>query len=117
MPKALSNVSGFPRIGPQRELKMATEAYWADQRPLDQLLETASGLRADNWKLQREAGIDLIPSNDFSLYDQMLDMIALVGAVPERYGWDASSATWTATPTSRWRAAARTVGWTSPRWR
>ncbi len=91
MPKARSNVSGFPRIGPQRELKMATEAYWAGQRPLDQLLETASGLRADNWKLQRAAGIDLIPSNDFSLYDQMLDMIALVGAVPERYGWDASS--------------------------
>ena len=54
-------------------------------------LATAKELRAANWKLQRDAGIDLIPSNDFSLYDQVLDTIAMVGAVPERYGWDGSS--------------------------
>jgi 5-methyltetrahydropteroyltriglutamate--homocysteine methyltransferase len=90
---ALSNVSGFPRIGAQRELKVATESFWSGERSQDELLATARGLRAANWKLQREAGIDLIPSNDFSLYDQVLDTIALVGAVPERYGWDPSSGT------------------------
>ena len=85
---ALSNVSGFPRIGAQRELKVATESYWSGERSRDDLLETARELRAANWKLQRDAGIDLIPSNDFSFYDQVLDTIALVGAVPERYEWD-----------------------------
>jgi 5-methyltetrahydropteroyltriglutamate--homocysteine methyltransferase len=89
--KALSNVSGYPRIGAKRELKQATEAYWSGQRTQSDLLETARSLRAANWKLQRDAGIDLIPSNDFSLYDQVLDTIALVGAVPERYEWNGSS--------------------------
>ena len=91
MPQALSNVLGFPRIGAQRELKSATEAYWAGDRSLEELASTAKELRAANWKLQRDAGIDLIPSNDFSLYDQVLDTIAMVGAVPERYGWDGTS--------------------------
>jgi 5-methyltetrahydropteroyltriglutamate--homocysteine methyltransferase len=89
--KALSNVSGFPRIGAQRELKQATESYWSGRRSHDELVDAARSLRAGNWKLQRDAGIDLIPSNDFSFYDQVLDTIALVGAVPERYGWDGSS--------------------------
>ena len=91
MPQALSNVLGFPRIGAQRELKSATEAYWAGDRSLEDLAATAKDLRAGNWKLQRDAGIDLIPSNDFSLYDQVLDTIAMVGAVPDRYDWDGSS--------------------------
>jgi 5-methyltetrahydropteroyltriglutamate--homocysteine methyltransferase len=83
---ALSNVSGFPRIGRNRELKFATEGYWRGETSADQLAETAKGIRVENWKLMQDAGIDLIPSNDFSFYDQMLDTIALVGAVPERYG-------------------------------
>ena len=87
----LSNVSGFPRIGAQRELKVATEAHWSGERSEQELTSTAADLRAANWRLQRDAGIDLIPSNDFSLYDQMLDTIALVGAVPERYGWDGAA--------------------------
>src|SRR5690606_1794036 len=41
--------------------------------------------RASNWEMQKEAGLEHIPSNDFSFYDQVLDLIALVGAVPERY--------------------------------
>jgi 5-methyltetrahydropteroyltriglutamate--homocysteine methyltransferase len=85
---ALSNISGFPRIGRNRELKFATEGYWRGQTSADELAATAKAIRVENWKLMQDAGIDLIPSNDFSYYDQVLDTIALVGAVPERYGWD-----------------------------
>jgi len=84
---ALSNVSGFPRIGRNRDLKFATEGYWRGQTSAAELAEMAKRIRVENWKLMRDAGIDLIPSNDFSYYDQVLDAIALVGAVPERYGW------------------------------
>ena len=84
---ALSNVSGFPRIGRNRELKFATEGYWRGETSADELAATAKAIRVENWKLMQDAGIDLIPSNDFSYYDQVLDTIALVGAVPERYGW------------------------------
>src|SRR6476619_8665172 len=83
---ALSNIAGFPRIGPQRELKFATEGYWRGEVSEPELLETAKRIRLDNWRFMQKAGIDLIPSNDFSLYDHVLDTIALVGAVPERYG-------------------------------
>src|SRR3954464_8478922 len=85
---ALSNVSGFPRIGHNRELKFATEGYWRGEKSADELAATAKVIRVENWKLMQDAGIDLIPSNDFSYYDQVLDTIALVGAVPERYGWN-----------------------------
>src|SRR2546423_14052397 len=83
---SLSNIAGFPRIGPNRELKFAAEGCWRGETSAEQLAQTASEIRRANWKLMQEAGIDLIPSNDFSLYDQVLDAVALVGAVPERYG-------------------------------
>jgi 5-methyltetrahydropteroyltriglutamate--homocysteine methyltransferase len=85
---ALSNISGFPRIGRNRELKFATEGYWRGETSADELASTARRIRLENWKLMQDGGIDLIPSNDFSYYDQVLDTIALVGAVPARYGWD-----------------------------
>ncbi len=81
----LSNISGFPRIGPERELKFATEGYWKGDVSAGELAKTAKEIRVANWKLQQDAGIELIPSNDFSYYDQVLDAIALVGAVPARY--------------------------------
>jgi 5-methyltetrahydropteroyltriglutamate--homocysteine methyltransferase len=83
---ALSNISGFPRIGPNRELKFATEGFWRGEVSQAELEEAARRIRLDNWRLQADAGIDLIPSNDFSLYDHVLDAVALVGAVPHRYG-------------------------------
>ncbi|WP_125077058.1 5-methyltetrahydropteroyltriglutamate--homocysteine S-methyltransferase [Pseudoxanthomonas sp. SGT-18] len=76
---------GFPRIGPRRELKRALEAHWRGELPATQLLDTARELRARHWRLQREAGIDLPPSNDFSLYDQVLDTALLFDAIPRRY--------------------------------
>src|SRR5919198_3321132 len=82
---ALSSVHGFPRIGRRRELKFASERYWAGEGSREELAETAREIRRANWGLMREAGIGLIPSGDFSLYDQVLDVTALVGAVPERF--------------------------------
>ncbi len=82
---ALSNLAGFPRIGPERELKFATEGYWRGEVAQAELVEAAKRIRLDNWRFMQSAGIDLIPSNDFSLYDHVLDTIALVGAVPSRY--------------------------------
>jgi 5-methyltetrahydropteroyltriglutamate--homocysteine methyltransferase len=83
---ALSNIAGFPRIGPNRELKFAAESYWRGASSAEELAATGKQIRRANWKLMQDAGIDLIPSNDFSLYDQVLDACALVGAVPDRYG-------------------------------
>jgi 5-methyltetrahydropteroyltriglutamate--homocysteine methyltransferase len=84
--KIIASNLGFPRIGSHRELKTATESYWAGKSSAEDLLKTAVSLRARHWVLQRHAGIDHIPSGDFSLYDQMLDTIAMLGAVPPRYG-------------------------------
>ncbi len=78
---------GFPPLGAARELKRVTEGYWSGKVDRTELLATAAKLRAGHWALQHELGVDLIPSNDFSLYDRMLDTSALVGAVPPRYGW------------------------------
>ncbi|WP_276090499.1 5-methyltetrahydropteroyltriglutamate--homocysteine S-methyltransferase [Pedobacter sp. JY14-1] len=76
---------GYPRIGAQRQLKKACEQYWAGKIGLDELHEAGRKIREDNWKTQLDAGIDLIPCNDFSFYDQVLDTSLLLGAVPERY--------------------------------
>ncbi|AWL09443.1 5-methyltetrahydropteroyltriglutamate--homocysteine S-methyltransferase [Aquirufa nivalisilvae] len=76
---------GYPRIGSQRELKKASEQYWSGKIPVQQLLQTGSTIRQQNWQIQKNAGIDLIPCNDFSFYDQVLDTSLMVGAIPGRY--------------------------------
>ncbi len=78
---------GVPRIGPRRELKSALESYWSGKLTQAELLETAAGLRAASWARQRALGITVIPSNDFSLYDHVLDTSVMVGAIPKAYGW------------------------------
>jgi 5-methyltetrahydropteroyltriglutamate--homocysteine methyltransferase len=78
---------GFPRIGLRRELKMALEGHWAGKINAEDLQAIGSDLRAKAWTSQRDLGADVIPSNDFSLYDHVLDTTAMVGAVPEAYGW------------------------------
>lgn len=83
---AISTIAGYPRIGRDRELKWATERYWAGKTDVDALLTVARELRAAHWQTQHEAGIDLVAINDFSFYDQMLDMTVLLGAIPERFG-------------------------------
>src|SRR4030095_4202565 len=79
---------GYPRIGTNRELKRVVEAFWQSRCSEEELHAEAKRLRAAHWRKQKEAGIDLIPSNDFSYYDQMLDTAVLVGAVPERFKSD-----------------------------
>nr|WP_295865183.1 5-methyltetrahydropteroyltriglutamate--homocysteine S-methyltransferase [uncultured Chitinophaga sp.] len=76
---------GYPRIGSRRELKKACEAYWAGKQSLADLLTTGRDIRHQHWLLQQQAGMDLIPCNDFSFYDQVLDMSLMMGAIPQRY--------------------------------
>lgn len=80
-----SAILGFPRMGVNRDLKKATEAYWGGKISQAELLSEAKRLRLAHWKIQKDAGVDIIPSNDFALYDQVLAHIQDFGAVPERY--------------------------------
>ncbi len=76
---------GYPRIGGQRQLKKACEAYWAGKINQAELQQVAYAIREENWQTQLQAGIDLIPCNDYSYYDQVLDTCLLLGVIPERY--------------------------------
>ena len=78
-------VTGFPRIGKKRELKFAIESYFKGQISATELEKTAASLREYGWKKQKQAGIDFIPSNDFSFYDNVLDAAFTFGIVPQRY--------------------------------
>jgi 5-methyltetrahydropteroyltriglutamate--homocysteine methyltransferase len=81
----LRNNLGNPRVGARRELKKACEQYWSGNSSKEELFLTAKNIRSQNWALQQQAGIDLIPCNDFSFYDQVLDMSLTLGAIPKRY--------------------------------
>ena len=83
--KLKTNVLGFPRIGKDRELKKAEEAFWAGKISKDELIKVSKEIKEENWKRQKSEGIDLIPSNDFSFYDQVLDLSLTLGVIPERY--------------------------------
>jgi 5-methyltetrahydropteroyltriglutamate--homocysteine methyltransferase len=76
---------GYPRIGSRRELKKASEQYWAGKITANELQQTARSIRVQNWQLQKNAGIEIIPCNDFSFYDQVLDTCLMTGSIPERY--------------------------------
>ncbi|WP_010254447.1 5-methyltetrahydropteroyltriglutamate--homocysteine S-methyltransferase [Myroides injenensis] len=80
-----TQILGYPRIGSQRELKKANEQYWAGKITREELEKVAKTIRQNNWQLQESTGISLIPSNDFSYYDQVLDWSLAVGAIPKRY--------------------------------
>ncbi|MFL9924988.1 5-methyltetrahydropteroyltriglutamate--homocysteine S-methyltransferase [Herbaspirillum lusitanum] len=93
---AVAHVLGFPRIGAQRELKFAMEAFWkqpGDAAALQHLQETGRTLRARHWQAQVDAGLDLITVGDFAWYDQVLNTLALLGALPTRFGFDAQRLT------------------------
>jgi 5-methyltetrahydropteroyltriglutamate--homocysteine methyltransferase len=85
---AMATNLGFPRIGTHRELKRAVEGYWNGDLTKEELRDSARALRESHWTTQQDLGLDVVPSNDFSYYDQVLDACAMVGAVPERFPWD-----------------------------
>ncbi len=81
----LTHNLGYPRIGSRRELKKACEDYWTGKISVSGLLQMGRKLRQTNWQIQQQAGIDLIPCNDFSFYDQVLDQTVAFGVIPERF--------------------------------
>lgn len=85
---ALATIPGYPRIGKKRQLKRALEGYWSGKRTADDLEATAASVRLDAWATQQAVGLDQVPVNDFSLYDNVLDVAVMVGAIPERFRWD-----------------------------
>ncbi|MEO6778317.1 MAG: 5-methyltetrahydropteroyltriglutamate--homocysteine S-methyltransferase [Gemmatimonadaceae bacterium] len=82
---AIASNLGFPRIGPARELKRALESHWAGRSSAEELAATAAALRLANWELQSRRRMNHIPSNDFSLYDHVLDTAFMLGAIPSRF--------------------------------
>lgn len=82
---ALSHSLGFPRIGRDRELKKALEAYWKGELDESDLKAVGRQLRAAHWQLQKEAGIELLPVGDFAWYDQVLTHSLTFGVIPERF--------------------------------
>ncbi len=80
-----SYVIGFPRIGEQRELKKVLEEFWAKKSPFNKVEELASNLKKRHWEYQKKAGIEYISSNDFSLYDNILDTCIMLNAIPKRF--------------------------------
>ncbi|KAK0522498.1 methionine-synthesizing 5- methyltetrahydropteroyltriglutamate--homocysteine methyltransferase, partial [Tilletia horrida] len=82
---AQSAVLGFPRIGPQREVKKALESYWGGKSSKDDLLAVAKEQRLLTYKLIKDAGVDIIPTGTFSLYDHILDASNTFGIIPKAY--------------------------------
>ncbi|WKV99074.1 5-methyltetrahydropteroyltriglutamate--homocysteine S-methyltransferase [Pseudomonas sp. H22_DOA] len=83
---AVAHTLGFPRIGADRELKKALEAYWHGDLDQAALNQVGRELRARHWQLQKDAGIDLLPVGDFAWYDQVLTHSLMFGVIPERFG-------------------------------
>ncbi|SRR5450830_263753 len=86
----LAHVVGFPRIGAQRELTFAMEAFWQGELAQAGLQDVGQRLRAQHWQLQADAGLDLVTVGDFAWYDHVLGTLALLGALPTRYQLDAA---------------------------
>lgn len=80
-----TSIVGYPRVGTLRELKFATEKYFRKEITPEELQETAKEIRRNQWTFLKDSGLDYIPSNDFSFYDNMLDTAVLFGIVPKRY--------------------------------
>ena len=78
-------VHGMPRIGRDRELKWALEDYWSGRIDERALLEVAAGIRRENWRSLAAAEVGFVPSNDFSLYDHVLDLSLTLGVIPDRF--------------------------------
>jgi len=83
--RPFSTVYGYPRQGHDRELKKLVEGFWTASVTAAELSDRSQQLRAQRWTEMAHAGIDELPSNDFSLYDHVLDTVMMVGAIPRRF--------------------------------
>ena len=81
----LTHILGFPGVGKQRELKQALESFWDGNLSASALFETCAALKKRHWEIQRDAGLDYVATGDFSLYDRMLDLTLMLGAIPQRF--------------------------------
>ncbi len=88
----VSHILGYPRIGAQRELKKATEAYWKGESSRSELESTGRELRLRHWQAQQDAGLDFVSVGDFAFYDQVLNVSVMLGAVPARFNAQADVA-------------------------
>jgi 5-methyltetrahydropteroyltriglutamate--homocysteine methyltransferase len=77
---------GYPKIGSNRELKKVVESYWAGQITKEELYKLTEEIQIQRLKTLYEAELDYIPSNDFSLYDFILDISTMLGVIPKRFG-------------------------------
>ncbi|MCM2515590.1 5-methyltetrahydropteroyltriglutamate--homocysteine S-methyltransferase [Streptomyces griseoincarnatus] len=82
---ARATVYGYPRQGPNRELKKAIEGYWKGRVTADALHATAAELRRNHWQQLAGVGVHEVPTGDFSYYDHVLDTTVSLGAIPERH--------------------------------
>jgi len=103
-------------MGADRELKKANEAYWADKLSRDDLLKEGKRLRLEHWKIQKDAGVDVIPSNDFAFYDHLLDHIQLfnvssLDAIAECKSSNKPRLSQSATPSTRYTSSMSTLPW------
>ena len=80
-----AHILGYPRVGEKRELKFALESFWRKETTSGDLQKTAAELRQTHWQKQQDADLAFITSNDFSLYDHVLDHTVLFGAQPKRF--------------------------------
>lgn len=80
-----THILGFPSIGKRRELKQALESFWKGTLSADSLLETSKDLKKRHWQIQKDAGLTYVSTGDFSLYDRMLDITCMLGAIPHRF--------------------------------
>lgn len=81
----LTSIIGYPKVGKLRELKLATEKYFRSKISVDELQQTAKKIRKTRWNILKDNGLDFIPSNDFYLYDNILDTTLLYNIIPNRY--------------------------------
>src|SRR3954468_23318805 len=83
-----THILGYPRIGADRELKFALEAFWRGEADENYLKGVAEDLRRKHWERQSGAGLSFLTAGDFAYYDHMLNQAVLLGALPERFGLD-----------------------------
>ncbi|ULO09083.1 5-methyltetrahydropteroyltriglutamate--homocysteine S-methyltransferase [Paenibacillus sp. 19GGS1-52] len=79
---------GYPRIGKNREWKKTLEAFWSGKTDEATFRSEMAGIQLQHLLTQKEAGIELIPVNDFTFYDHVLDTAVMFGIVPPRYDYD-----------------------------